>query len=1453
MRKVLTSLSCAFLLSTSALAGVSPRAEAPMPTTPLYGSVSAGDSGYVTGIALINSSGADLEKFDTGSVTPVVPLGATYGDGSYYRIYRTTGRYATNKFEVANPVTWANTLAPSSFSGFSGTNPLGMAYDGETGNLFYATCASPWAIYTVTTKTAPPTATATKYCDLPEQWIALAMDNDNRTFYGLTLAGTLKKLDKVTKEVTVVGETGLVSVAGTSAAVDPATGELYFASWPSDKESGLYHINKTTAEATLVKSFTKHEHIQGMFFMPTIKPEIPGKPAMPSCSFEGIEMSGKISFYLPASDMKGTTLEGNLKWTVTAGGKVLATGEAAPGAQVSTPITVESAGLINFNIYCSNDAGDGPQIHCQALVGPEQPLAVTDLNLTIEGLKSSMTWTAPTKGVNGKDLEADKLTYDVYLLPERVKVGDALKECAYTGTLTEPAQLTVHNYEVVARHYDVEGLPATSAPFVLGAAQPPYYEDFENYVYIPQWTILDLNNDGHTWSTSFNHFAYISGISRTWDTEQHDDMIVSPSIDVKGGFAYDIEMEVVAYKAAEDKPHVISVLYGSAPTKEAMTNVILDKLNITSQETDNLANGIPQIIKARFIPEQDARVNLGVHVANDRGPDDFELHSFRVMAPKLLESPAPVADLKVLPDFDLKDECTLTFTTPTTSVENHPLIGLEKVEIVRNGEVVETIEAPEMGKEYTVVDSKAAHGENNYKVYAYNDGGASDPAEATAYTGLQLPGQVTGVSIYETATDGTIHVEWTAPETDIYGQPLNLKYIDYEVKGVDANIESYTLMTDIKDLKADIKIQEPGQMQKYKYVFVYAKNAAGSSPSAGTSNSIIVGEPLAMPYIEHFTTARYDNAWITNPVVGKSKWNTFPGKAQDVSDVNGDVIVLSFSGAVGDRGEMQSGKIAITGKKARLSFYAMNNGTASKNAIEAWVILEDGTTEMLTREIPAGSKKDWTFYTASLEKYEGQNIKLNFIGEMIAGQGILLDEVKVDNHYTNDLRVDKFDIVRSVTPGMEIPVTITYTNFGDDTATGYTMVLLIDDKEVYSAPGEAVKAGETATMSFKTALPETDAQVKHKGEIRIDYPEDQLTENNSKECLIINKVSANPAPTALAAKQEGNAVMLSWTAPKAPAEKPAAVTESFEEFDSWETEYMGYWTLFDEDELPTATMDLDGFPLAGEPKSWFIFNGSDRIFAANYRVHSGDKCISNMTSWDFIEGKNNSDWIISPALWGHEQKISFYARQCGPNYHEDFEVLYSTSDDAPASFKQLAKERTNTYEWTKFEYTLPEGTNYFAIRCVSLNQFMLQVDDITYIPDNGSSPNLELKSYDVWRDGEKVGSADAAAVNYIDPINDGNEHDYMLTAVYNRGLSVPSNSANVKTTSVNSLTEAGIAVTAVKGAILIDGECDNVTVYTTDGRLAGSGVCHGHLSIEVTPGIYIVNLAGHAPVKVSVK
>lgn len=94
---------------------------------------------------------------------------------------------------------------------------------------------------------------------------------------------------------------------------------------------------------------------------------------------------------------------------------------------------------------------------------------------------------------------------------------------------------------------------------------------------------------------------------------------------------------------------------------------------------------------------------------------------------------------------------------------------------------------------------------------------------------------------------------------------------------------------------------------------------------------------------------------------------------------------------------------------------------------------------------------------------------------------------------------------------------------------------------------------------------------------------------------------------------------------------------------------------------------------------------------------------------------------------------------------------------------------------TEYSVDLPEGAKYFAIRCVTTNQYMLKVDDITYLPV-GAVSTLALTGYNVYRDGELV--ATTVEPSFADADAADGSHKYVVTAVYNRGESMPSNEVN---------------------------------------------------------------------------
>lgn len=109
---------------------------------------------------------------------------------------------------------------------------------------------------------------------------------------------------------------------------------------------------------------------------------------------------------------------------------------------------------------------------------------------------------------------------------------------------------------------------------------------------------------------------------------------------------------------------------------------------------------------------------------------------------------------------------------------------------------------------------------------------------------------------------------------------------------------------------------------------------------------------------------------------------------------------------------------------------------------------------------------------------------------------------------------------------------------------------------------------------------------------------------------------------------------------------------------------------------------------------------------------------------------------------------------------------------------------TATRDWTKVSIDLPKGAKYFAIHHVTpkdINQ-MLMVDDISYTRGIG-----EVLGYRIYRDGKYL--ATVASPAYTD--NDGGNHEYNVTVVYNSGESGLSNTASTKaSTGIRAITDA---------------------------------------------------------------
>lgn len=101
----------------------------------------------------------------------------------------------------------------------------------------------------------------------------------------------------------------------------------------------------------------------------------------------------------------------------------------------------------------------------------------------------------------------------------------------------------------------------------------------------------------------------------------------------------------------------------------------------------------------------------------------------------------------------------------------------------------------------------------------------------------------------------------------------------------------------------------------------------------------------------------------------------------------------------------------------------------------------------------------------------------------------------------------------------------------------------------------------------------------------------------------------------------------------------------------------------------------------------------------------------------------------------------------------------------------------NSAVWTNYRFILPDGARYFAIRCISDNQFALMLDDIEYTP---AQPSVNLLGYKVYRDDltlqESVGETEYADKG----VKTREKHTYQVSALYADGESIRSNAVVIE-------------------------------------------------------------------------
>lgn len=463
--------------------------------------------------------------------------------------------------------------------------------------------------------------------------------------------GKVAKISAVKAKNLLPGDSFINSGSDQAMFYNNADGKLYWMFGSSSMMlykdyTAIMEVNTTTADATLVAYLEDMLNISGAFFL---EPDMKAPGIISDFSFvpkqEG-STTGKLRFALPSTAYDGTTLTGDVAVRVEQDGVEIAEATAEPGSTYETDDLEFTNDMHNVSITVSNQAGDGPTVRRSFYVGYDVPAACTNIKLTADGLRTTLTWDAPEKGKNGATIDKGDLTYKVVRYPYEVVVAEGLTQTRFEED--HPADMTRYVYEVVPCAGGREGVKALSNNLIVGTPlDVPYGGPFTGIAdMLNYYTLIDANKDYSTWAFDQNTNSAVYVFNQV---NAADDWMISPPINYRKGHTYELKFK--AYSSSATYVESLQVTFGKDRTPEAQTEVWLDLPELPSLDAD----GQPAEYKKEFTVNEDGVYYYGFHAVSANFREFLYLSDISVVdkntSEVLLPSAQSGASISVKPGF----------------------------------------------------------------------------------------------------------------------------------------------------------------------------------------------------------------------------------------------------------------------------------------------------------------------------------------------------------------------------------------------------------------------------------------------------------------------------------------------------------------------------------------------------------------------------------------------------------------------------------------------------------------------------------------------------------------------------------------------------------------------------------------------------------------------------------
>lgn len=336
----------------------------------------------------------------------------------------------------------------------------------------------------------------------------------------------------------------------------------------------IFEMNYNSGGATMVGYLPQGYHLTGAFFN---EPELTSPDGVDDFEYvysasSADRTTGRLSMKAPSATYGGDPINGTLTIVINEGDtEVFRIPGVTPGQTVTTDEQDFPYGEHTYTVKAvMADGTEGVSRDINVYVGYDIPINPTDVTLTLEGNSLKLTWTPPTTGTHGLEIDPDGITYRIRRITSPLQTTEIVKDdVAGNSCVTgEPgSELKRYQYYVYSKYGDKVGYGMISnaviagdplnAPYTIEFTSPNAEDEMWN-----KFKVTDVNGDGYSWMYYGGMAMYVYNT-----TEDADDWLFTPPINYIAGHRY--RLAFGAMSSLTDYLERLEVTFGNDDTPEA--------------------------------------------------------------------------------------------------------------------------------------------------------------------------------------------------------------------------------------------------------------------------------------------------------------------------------------------------------------------------------------------------------------------------------------------------------------------------------------------------------------------------------------------------------------------------------------------------------------------------------------------------------------------------------------------------------------------------------------------------------------------------------------------------------------------------------------------------------------------------------------------------------------------